>query len=122
VLVEVDRGYDERSDRGRVRSTIVLPYGASFAALALWAPAEVASKTISMSSKPGIAMSPSTPSWVVGTPNRAARASPSESGSMPTMAPISRVSESRSTLIIRSVPMLPEPITATFVFMPVPLV
>ena len=34
---------------------------------------------------------------------------------MPTMAPISRVSEIRSTLIIRSVPMLPEPITATLV-------
>ena len=35
---------------------------------------------------------------------------------MPTIAPISRCSERRSTLIIRSVPMLPEPMTATFVF------
>jgi hypothetical protein len=34
---------------------------------------------------------------------------------MPTMAPISSVVDGRSTFIIRSVPMLPEPITATFV-------
>ena len=36
---------------------------------------------------------------------------------MPTMAPISRVSERRRTLIIRSVPMLPEPMTATLVLL-----
>ncbi len=32
---------------------------------------------------------------------------------MPTIAPICRTSEWRITLIIRSVPMLPDPITAT---------
>ncbi len=100
-----------------VRSISFFPYAASLAALATWAFADVASKTISISSKPAIAISPSTPSDVIGTPKRAARARPSDSGSMPTMAPISRVSERRSTLIIRSVPMLPEPMTATLVFM-----
>ena len=46
---------------------------------------------------------------------RAARASPSESGSIPTIAPISRCCAVRMTLIIRSVPMLPDPMIATFV-------
>ncbi len=36
---------------------------------------------------------------------------------MPTIAPISRVSDSRITLIIRSEPMLPDPMTATLVFL-----
>jgi hypothetical protein len=73
-----------------VRSMRRLPYGASRAALATWAFADVASRMILISSKPGIAIRPATPSAVVGTCSRAARASPSESGSMPTMAPISR--------------------------------
>src|SRR3954453_5477480 len=64
-----------------VRSTSVLPYGASRSALARCACADVASKTIEISSKPSLAISPSTPSEGVGTPNRAARASPSEAGS-----------------------------------------
>ena len=34
---------------------------------------------------------------------------------MPAIAAISSVCDSRSTLIIRSVPMLPDPITATFI-------
>jgi len=33
---------------------------------------------------------------------------------MPTIAPISSTSDSRSTLIIRSVPMFPDPTMATF--------
>src|SRR5699024_3937771 len=56
---------------------------------------------------------PSMPSAVVATPSRAARAKPSDSGSMPTSAAISRLSPWRRILIIRSVPILPEPITAT---------
>ena len=98
-----------------VRSTSCLPSGASFAALARWARADVASKMMPMSANSGMASSPSTPSAVVGTPIRAARASPSEAGSIPTIAPISRTDEVRMTLIIRSVPMLPGPTTATLV-------
>jgi hypothetical protein len=103
-----------------VRSTSFLPYGASFSALATCALAEVASKTIPISSKPSIAISPSTPSDVVGTFIRWARARPSESGSMPTIAPISSTSECRMTLIIRSVPMLPDPMIATLVLVTAP--
>ena len=51
------------------------------------------------------------------TPMRAARASPSESGSMPTNAAASRLSEVCRILIIRSVPILPEPMMATLVGM-----
>jgi hypothetical protein len=47
----------------------------------------------------------------------AARASPSDAGSIPTRAPISSVPELRSTLIIRSVPMLPLPMIAILVDM-----
>ena len=57
---------------------------------------------------------PSTP--VVGRrrrPSAAARARPSDAGSMPTIAPISSVCDRRMTLIIRSVPILPEPMIAT---------
>src|SRR5262245_51943793 len=68
-----------------------------------------------ISAKPGRATRPSTPSGVVGMPRRAARARPSEAGSMPTMAPISSTSDRRETLIIRSVPILPEPMMATLV-------
>jgi hypothetical protein len=35
---------------------------------------------------------------------------------MPTKAPISSTSDRRMTLIIRSVPILPDPMIATFVF------
>ncbi len=59
----------------------------------------------------------------VGTPRRLARASPSESGSIPTIAAISNKPAPppgvapdplrRRILIIRSVPMLPEPMIAT---------
>src|ERR1700722_12182965 len=98
-----------------VRSTSRLPNGASLAALVTCALADVASNTTPISSNPARAISPSTPSAVVGTFSRAARASPSEDGSMPTTAPISKFRDSRITLIIRSVPILPDPITATFV-------
>src|SRR3984893_5095583 len=98
-----------------VRSISRLPNGASLAALATCALADVASNTTPMSSNPARAINPSTPSAVVGTLSRAARASPSEVGSMPTIAPISKFCDRLITLIIRSVPILPDPITATFV-------
>src|ERR1700722_12802988 len=98
-----------------VRSISRLPNGASLAALATCALADVASNTTPISSNPARAINPSTPSAVVGTFSRAARASPSEAGSMPTIAPISKFCDRRITLIIRSVPILPDPITATFV-------
>jgi hypothetical protein len=60
-----------------------------------------------------MAKSPATPSAVVGTPIRAARARPSDAGSMPTMAPTVKGPSLRRILIIRSVPMLPEPMMAT---------
>ena len=82
-----------------------------------WAPAEVASNTKSMSLNTSMRVRPSTPSWVVATPMRAARARPSEAGSIPTMAPISRCLALRKILIIRSVPMLPEPMMATLSFL-----
>ena len=66
--------------------------------------------------KPGSAISPWTPAAVVGTPSRLALASPSEAGSMPTIAAISSIWDSRITLIMRSVPMLPDPMMATLVF------
>ncbi|GAA1642713.1 hypothetical protein GCM10009679_54600 [Saccharothrix algeriensis] len=53
---------------------------------------------------------------MVATPSRAARASPSDSGSIPTIATIRSDSLNRNTLIIRSVPMFPDPITATPAF------
>ena len=70
---------------------------------------------MSISANPSIRVSPSMPPAVIGTPIRSARASPSEAASMPTIAPISSVSDTRRTLIIRSVPMFPDPMIATFV-------
>src|SRR5450830_841106 len=84
------------------------------ASLATWALAEVASKTKSMSVNSAIRTRPSTPSWVVDTPRRRARARPSEAASMPTITAISRCWPWRRILIIRSVPILPEPMMATF--------
>src|SRR5258706_3009440 len=69
-----------------------------------------------ISSNPGIPANSSMPPASAGTPIRRARARPSDSGSIPTSAPISRTVEVRSTLIIRSVPMFPEPRIATLVF------
>jgi acyl-CoA synthetase (AMP-forming)/AMP-acid ligase II len=83
-------------------------------ALARCALADVASKTISMSSKQGRSIRPRTPPAVVATSCFLARAKPSEAGSMPTIAPISS-DDDRSTFTMRSVPMFPEPITATLV-------
>src|SRR5712691_11452958 len=57
---------------------------------------------------------PSSPSWVANIPRRRARASPSESGSTPTMALIWSAPPWRMTLIIKSVPMFPDPMIATF--------
>ena len=82
-----------------------------------WAPADVASNTKSMSLNTSMRVRPSTPSWVIATPMRAARARPSEAGSMPTIAPISRCRALRRILIIRSVPILPEPMMATLSFL-----
>src|SRR5882762_7881247 len=98
-----------------VRSISRLPNGASLAAFATCALAEVASNTMPISPKPGRAIIPSTPSAVVATFSRAARANPSEAASMPTIAPNSRFCDTRITLIIRSVPILPDPIAATFI-------
>ncbi len=98
-----------------VRSTTVRPSARSTSSWCRCAPAEVASKTIDTSANSSILTRPATPSWVVATFSRRARARPSESGSMPAMAAISRDSDSRRTLIIRSVPMLPDPMTATLV-------
>ena len=61
---------------------------------------------------PAEAMRPSTPVEIAATPRRAARARPSDSGSMPTMALTARIPLPRMILIIRSVPMLPEPMIA----------
>src|SRR6185312_8786460 len=46
-------------------------------------------------------------------PNLRARSRPSDFGSMPTSAAISSTGELRRILIIKSVPILPEPIMAT---------
>ncbi len=96
-----------------VRSSTRTPVSFKHSQLCRWAPAEVASNTSLISAKFDIASRPSTPSAVVGTPIRLARARPSDSASIPTIAPISRCSALRSTLIMRSVPMLPEPMIAT---------
>src|SRR5437879_311891 len=58
---------------------------------------------------------PSTPSAVVESPCSRALASPSDAGSMPTIH-TGRIQRLRSALYIRSVPMLPEPISARFTF------
>src|ERR1700737_3033910 len=97
-----------------VRSMSRFPYGDSELALARCALADVASKMMPMSLKQGRSISPRAPSAVVATLHLLALARPSESGSMPTIAAISSDDE-RSTFIIRSVPMFPEPITATLV-------
>src|SRR5258708_32822056 len=49
----------------------------------------------------------------MGTPIRLARANPSDEASTPTRAPISSDVDFRKTLIIKSVPMLPDPMMAT---------
>src|SRR5688572_28800854 len=70
--------------------------------------------TMPTCSNSGIRSNPSTPSTVVATPMRRARARPSDAGSMPTMAATVRGPPARLILIIRSVPMLPEPMIATW--------
>ena len=67
--------------------------------------------------KRGHPRGPSTPSCVVATPIRAARPSPSDAASIPTIAPISICSPCRRILIIRSVPMLPLPMMPTLSFL-----
>src|SRR5699024_2951587 len=59
---------------------------------------------------------PSTPSCVVFTPKLRARANPSESGSIPTTVSIATFAPCSKILIIRSVPILPEPIIAARTF------
>jgi len=60
------------------RRDSLFPYPASLYAFAMCATAEVTSKTMSMSSKPGMPMRPSTPAAVTGYPRRVARASSSD--------------------------------------------
>ena len=81
-----------------------------------WALADVASKSISISLKTSILTSPSIPLSVISIPNVFARARPSEFGSIPTRTAMSKTVDVRIILIIRSVPIFPEPIMATFVF------
>lgn len=56
------------------------------------------------------------PSWVVSTPRRRARSRPSLAASMPTRRAGCSTSEVRKSFTNKSVPMLPEPITAAFFF------
>jgi hypothetical protein len=92
-----------------------MPRPSSAAAFSTCARADVASKTMSISSTSAMAIKPLTPSCVVATPMRLARARPSESGSTPTITATCKVGEVRRILIMRSVPMLPDPMMATFV-------
>src|SRR5690606_38160412 len=98
-----------------VRSMTCTPCSCNTALCRSWAPAEVASNTIRISENPGMATRPTMPSAVVGTPMRCARARPSDWGSIPTMAAISRPLLWRRTLIMRSVPILPDPIMPTLI-------
>ena len=77
------------------------------------AAAEVASNTMLTSLNSGSLTKPSTPSAVIAAPIRLARANPSEFGSIPTMATHLSDLLLRMILIMRSVPILPEPIMAT---------
>jgi hypothetical protein len=88
----------------------VIPAPAYRGACAACAEALVASKTISGSWSR--ASSQSTPPALAATPSVAARASPSEAGSTPTTYRRSTADSSRSSFIIRSVPMLPDPTIA----------
>src|SRR5271165_2059874 len=96
-----------------LRSSTRTPLWRSTSQCLACAPADVASNTSRMSSKSGMASNPSMPCEEVGTPSRLARARPSDSGSMPIIAAIVNGPAVRRILIIRSVPMLPEPMIAT---------
>jgi hypothetical protein len=87
-----------------------MPASAYLGALAWCALADVASKTMSGSSS--CASSQSTPSALASRPIRAARRSPSDVGSTPTMNRGSTMSLRRFSLYIRSVPMFPDPTMA----------
>ena len=87
-----------------------MPASAYRGALASCALAEVASKTMSGSSS--WASSQSTPSWLASRPTDRARRRPSLLGSTPIMQRGSMTSLRRSSLNIRSVPMLPGPTIA----------
>src|SRR2546423_472023 len=89
-----------------VRSMLRRPAAARRGAWARWAAAEVASNT--MVDGDAAASSQSMPEALASIPASRARARPGDAGSMPTMAATSRTSE-RSSLAIRSVPMLPVP-------------
>ncbi len=99
-----------------VRSITLMPKDCSFSLCTRCDLAEVASKTILMSWKWGNASSPSIPSAETGTPSRAARAKPSEAGSIPIIAPILRYWLFFIILNIKSVPIFPEPIMAAWIF------
>jgi hypothetical protein len=81
------------------------------ASLTWWALALVASNTTSTSSNASSSSSPSTPPAVTATSRADARARPSLAGSIPAIAAMSSTVERRS-FVIRSVPMLPEPMIA----------
>src|SRR5437870_591071 len=90
---EVMRGaFDLEKDRGLEAAQVLADAGENRrpgfllrrkASFFTCAEADVASKITSMSAKTGSFTRPSTPSCVVATPMRAARASPSEAASMP---------------------------------------
>jgi hypothetical protein len=59
-------------------------------------------------SKPGSSSSPATPAEAAGTPRRPERARLSDSGLIPTVAPISKRSKIRTASVMRSVPTFPD--------------
>ena len=100
-----------------VRSIAVMPSSASTCACRTCTYALVASKTRSMSA--ACSRTQSMPVSGASIPSALALVSPSLAGSMPTRATRSSTSD-RISLIIRSVPMLPEPMIAHRVANPAP--
>src|SRR5258706_2743318 len=96
-----------------VRSMSFFPRPSSASAFFRWALADVASNTTRISSNSFIFRRPPIPWSVMATPIRFASANPADEGSTPTRAPISSDLDIRNTFIIRSVPILPDPIIAT---------
>ncbi len=100
-----------------VRSIISAPCEFTLAELALCAYAEVASKQICTPSARIVGNMPSTPSEVVLRPISFARARPGDCGSTPTIHTGS-ISVERFAFISRSVPMLPGPMMAALILLP----
>ncbi len=114
MLRTVDGWYDVRSKGGRRQIDHGLAVLAQHGVMVLVGSSRSCIEDQLIEGNSGIATSPSIPRAVVGTPRRAARCSPGDSGSIPTKAPISSTFERRITLIIKSVPIFPEPMIATF--------